>query len=106
MTSIHWSPPDVIGDILAEASRPAAAEPVAIHVRPEIHELIHRQEQTRRCALAGAGLRLVVDQEIPAVPGYEIHRAAPPDRAAAVAGCRPARTRGTVVTARVPVPAR
>jgi hypothetical protein len=87
MAITHWAPPDVIGDILSEARWPDAAEPVAVHVRPELYALICRQSGTRsaddaaRCT-AGRwdGIRLVVDDEMPATPGYEIHRAEPRDR--------------------------
>lgn len=81
------APPDVIGDILSEARWPDAAEPVAVHVRPELYALICRQSGKGSADDAGRcnngpwdGIRLVVDDEMPATPGYEIHRAEPRDR--------------------------
>jgi hypothetical protein len=73
MTTVHWAPPDICGDLIREALRADAAEPVVIHVRPEI--------QARVSQGAGAtGIRWAVDAHIPASPGYEIHRAAPAAR--------------------------
>jgi hypothetical protein len=72
MAHIHWTKPDVAGVILAEAVRPDAARPVAVHVRPEIYDLV---------AGRWSGIPLVVDDSIPARPGYEIHRAVAPARA-------------------------
>lgn len=86
MVCTHWAPPDVIGDILSEAMRPDAAEPVAVHVRPGLYALICRQCGTDKAGAARCtagpwdGIRLVVDDDMPAIPGYEIHRAAPRDR--------------------------
>ncbi|MGY1710796.1 hypothetical protein ACI8AC_14925 [Geodermatophilus sp. SYSU D00758] len=72
MTAIPQSDTDVSEQLLAEARRPGAAEPVAIHVRPELHGRM-------RTAAVGSDppLPVVVDDDIPAFPGYEIHRAAP-----------------------------
>ena len=85
MSSMHWMPPDIGGDILVEAMRSDVAEAVAIHVRPELHVLISRQSEVappRRppgvASATWAGIRFVVDDQIPASPGYEIHRAPPP----------------------------
>jgi hypothetical protein len=72
MASIHWATPDIAGDILAEAVRPDAARPVSVHVRPELHHLV---------AGRWHGIPLVVDDAIPAFPGYEVHRAVAPGRA-------------------------
>jgi hypothetical protein len=78
MTQIHSITPDIVRDILAEARRPDAAEAVAVHVRPEIHALIRRQVQDE--GDERIGIRLVVDDTIPASPGYEVHRAVAPSR--------------------------
>jgi hypothetical protein len=88
MTTAHWSSPRICGDLLAEAARPDAAEPVAIHVRSALHALICRQSGSTGAVLSAAGpagpteIRLVVDDELPAAPGYEVHRAIPHSRAA------------------------
>jgi hypothetical protein len=89
MTTSHWPASDVCGDLLAEALRPGTAEPVAIHLRPALHVLIRRQDPSAAAEPVGggaagrlAGIRLVVDDGIPAAPGYEIHRAVPRSRAA------------------------
>ena len=73
MARTHWSAPDVSSDILAEALRPDAAPPVAIHIRPEIRAHLCVQAADRL-----NGIPLVVDDRIPSHPGYEIHRAAAP----------------------------
>jgi hypothetical protein len=59
MARIHWTTPDVAGDILAEAARPDAPRPVSVHVRPEIHGLV---------AGRWHGIPLAVDDSIPATP--------------------------------------
>jgi hypothetical protein len=79
------SPIVTTGDILAEAWRPGTAEPVAVHVRPEVlarlraHTIIDRSSGAWRDGPRppAARLPLVVDDRIPAAPGYEIHRASP-----------------------------
>ena len=76
MARTHWSAPDVAADILAEALRPDAAPPVAIHVRPEIQARIRAQAGDAADRLDG--IPLVVDDRIPSDPGYEIHRAVAP----------------------------
>jgi hypothetical protein len=85
MAGQHWVPPDICSAILSEATRSDAAEAVAIHVRPEIHAIICRQaaadpdpSTAGDSTCACTGIRLVVDGRIPALPGYEIHRAVPP----------------------------
>ncbi len=79
--------PDVIGhdvlrDILSEAWRRGAAEPIAIHVRPEVHGVIAGCALPTTCPpplpVSPRRVPLVVDDGIPPVPGFEIHRAAPP----------------------------
>ena len=77
MARTHWSAPDIGADILAEALRPDAAPPVAIHVRPEIEAHI-RVQAGDAAADRLAGIPLVVDDRIPSDPGYEIHRAVAP----------------------------
>lgn len=78
----HWAEPDFVGDIRAVARR-AGPDPVEIRIRPELHHRLVRQ-MTAAGALDGGsltdldGVRLVVDEEIPVFPGYEIHRV-PPD---------------------------
>ena len=71
----RWSTRSLCGDILAEAYRPDAAPPVAVHVRPELCELL-LEEPTG--STPPTSLPLVVDDDIPTAPGYEIHRAPPP----------------------------
>jgi hypothetical protein len=85
MARIHWAPPDMSADILREARRPDAAEPVSVHVRPEVHAVICQElgaDPATGTVPAWNGIRLVVDDSIPAVPGFEIHRAAAPERLA------------------------
>jgi hypothetical protein len=76
-------PPGVAGDILKEAWRPGVDEPVTIHVRPAVHArlLAEPGAAARRNAIAGGPRRIpvVVDDEIPAAPGYEIHRHVGPE---------------------------
>jgi hypothetical protein len=67
----HWAVPDIAGDILAIARRAGAAEPVEIRVRPEVHQDLGGQ--------AGGpadldGIPLVVDDQLPSFPGFEVHR--------------------------------
>jgi hypothetical protein len=76
MTILHWSPPDTRGDILAEALRAGAAEPVAVHVRPELFARLGPVPLREVTGLPT--IPLVVDDQLPRVPGYEVHRAAPP----------------------------
>ncbi len=74
----HWSPPDIPGVIPAEAWRPGVAEPVAIHVRPELHARLRSPgTPDHGTAHETIGIPVVIDQAIPAAPGYEIHRAGP-----------------------------
>ncbi|MCV2489608.1 hypothetical protein OF117_09540 [Geodermatophilus sp. YIM 151500] len=73
--------PDVVGDILREAWRPDVPAPVSLHVRPEVHARMLAQGSPRTDEV-GADVPVVVDDEIPAQPGYEIHRAPPPGAAA------------------------
>ena len=88
-TTTHPAHPHMVEDILAAARRPGAAEPTAIHVRCAIHARLLQEadapvvveEGERITALDG--IRLVVDEELPASPGYEIHRACAPSPAAA-----------------------
>ena len=83
MTTAHWSPPDVVGDILATARRPGLTEPVAVHVRPELLPLIRGHADSSTPATTGevvarsAGIPFVVDDDIPGFPGFEVHRAPP-----------------------------
>ncbi len=65
---------DLRGDILAEAYRPETAAPVAIHVRPELGHLLHADPSG---VLPPTPLPLVVDDDVPASPGYEIYREPP-----------------------------
>jgi hypothetical protein len=68
-------------DILAEAWRPGAAEPIAVHVTPG---MLTRMRGGSPSADGGAGagllvrgLPLVADERVPDAPGYEVHRAPP-----------------------------
>lgn len=82
MSVVHWSPPDTLGDILRQAWRPGVAQPTAIHVRPEVHtRMLARMTTTARTLALGAGcigdpqrLPLIIDDDLPDYPGYEIHR--------------------------------
>ena len=65
---------DLRGDILTEAYRPDAAAPVAIHVRPELADLLRAEPAGHR---PPTPLPLVVDADLPASPGYEVHREPP-----------------------------
>jgi len=86
----HWSRPDPVGDILATAWSPTAAEPREIRVRPEIHHLILAEldpaerllVQQRGTLGSPIALPLVVDPALPASPGFEIVRARPAAAAA------------------------
>ena len=86
----HWARPDPVGDILATAWSPTAAEPREIRVRPEIHHLILAElDPAERALVAERGtlgspiaLPLVVDPGLPASPGFEIVRARPSAAAA------------------------
>lgn len=81
----HWVRPDPVGDILAAAWNPAAAEPREIRVRPELHRCILAElDPADRALVEERGLLgspvaipLVVDAQLPAFPGFEIVRARP-----------------------------
>ena len=80
MTIQHWLPPDVRGDILAAALRPDAAAPLVVHVRPEVRDRMGpRPLSADPTARDGAGpcIPVVVDDELPRSPGYEVHRVPP-----------------------------
>ncbi|TYP88502.1 hypothetical protein [Blastococcus xanthinilyticus] len=77
MTTAHWSAPDIAGDILAAAHRPGLPEPVAVHVRPELRARLCGADGADELVTSLAGVPFVVDEEIPGVPGFEIHRAPP-----------------------------
>jgi hypothetical protein len=79
-STAHWGAPHMAEDILAAARRPGAAEPTEIHVRAALYK---RLLQEPRALVLLDGIRLVVDEELPAFPGYEIHRACAPARGAA-----------------------
>lgn len=77
-------PADTPQDILSEAWRDGAAEPVSIHVRPELHARLLAQRGCTPLRVVPqdevrprARLSVVIDEEIPIAPGYEIHRAPP-----------------------------
>jgi hypothetical protein len=77
---------DVSADILAEAWREGTATPAVIHVRPELHARLGSPSEFLRpghpspisSTPSGTGVPLVVDEEIPLAPGFEVHRV-PPD---------------------------
>ncbi|MGY1683209.1 hypothetical protein [Geodermatophilus sp. SYSU D01176] len=77
------APADTPGDLLREAWRPGTAEPVAIHVRPELCARLLRSRRTRPRSCPAAGpfpprrIPLLVDDRIPAAPGFEVHRVPP-----------------------------
>ena len=81
----HWEKPDPVGDILAIALNPAAAEPREIRVRPEVFDYILAEldpgeraaVEERRVLGSPIAIPVVVDAELPAFPGFEIVRALP-----------------------------
>lgn len=85
MTVVHWRSPNALADILAEAWRPDAAEPRAIHVRPEVAiRMAARMTAGERAVVLQRGtvghpigVLLVIDGTLPDFPGYEIHRSQP-----------------------------
>jgi hypothetical protein len=82
-TVYHWLAPDIRGDVLAVARQAGTAEPVEIRVRPEMYARIVQQARDEAVAdrdvLTVLGdIPLVVDADLPAFPGYEIHRAPVP----------------------------
>ncbi len=88
-TTAHWAAPHMIEDIVASARRPGAAEPTEIHVSAALYARLLREPDVlvvldeRQGISALDGIRLVVDEELPAFPGYEIHRACGSVRGAA-----------------------
>jgi len=77
----HWVAPDMLGDILAIAREAGAASPVEIHMRLQVHDRLAKRAPDATGAAPGTlsdlgGIPVVVDEGIPAFPGYEIHRAA------------------------------
>ena len=86
----HWGRPDPVGDILATAWSPAAAEPREIRVRPEVRRSILAElDPVERALVEERGvlgspvaIPLVVDIRLPAFPGFEIVRARPHTAAA------------------------
>jgi hypothetical protein len=86
----HWSRPDPVGDILATAWSPGAAEPREIRLRPEVFACILGElDPTERALVAErrvlgspVAIPLVVDAELPAFPGFEVVRARPHTAAA------------------------
>jgi hypothetical protein len=86
----HWARPDPVGDILATAWSPAAAEPREIRVRPEVRRSILAEldpveralVEERRLLGSPIAIPLVVDAQLPAFPGFEIVRARPHTAAA------------------------
>jgi hypothetical protein len=81
MTIQHWSPPDIRRDILAAALRWDAADPVAVHVRPEVRARMGPGPLSRPPRTGtgqGDDIPVVVDDQLPRAPGYEVHRVAPP----------------------------
>ena len=77
------APADTPGDLLREAWRPGTAEPVAIHVRPELCARLLRSRRTHPRSFPAPRpfpprrIPLVVDDGIPAAPGFEVHRVPP-----------------------------
>jgi hypothetical protein len=86
----HWRRPDPVGDILATAWSSAAAEPREIRVRPEVYHCIlieldpveRALVEERRLLGSPHALPLVVDAQLPLLPGFEIVRARPQATAA------------------------
>ena len=83
-TTPHWAAPHMVEDILATARRPGVAEPSEIHIRSALHLRLLREPgapvavDDERAISTLDGIRLVVDDDLPAFPGYEIHRACAP----------------------------
>jgi hypothetical protein len=76
-TGGHWHPPDIPGDILAAAFGPGLPAPASIHVRPELAARMDGVSAVPRPRTEHAGsVPVVVDDQIPMFPGYEIHRRA------------------------------
>jgi hypothetical protein len=77
----HWAPPDPLGDILAIAWRPGAAPPREVHVRAEVRDRVLAQlpptERGRGLVGGPADVPLVLDEQLPACPGFEVVRARP-----------------------------
>jgi hypothetical protein len=81
----HWGRPDPVGDILAIAWSPTAAEPREIRVRPEVlQSILAELDPAERVLVEERGvlgspiaIPLVVDAGLPAFPGFEIVRARP-----------------------------
>ncbi len=93
-TGGHWTAPRVIEDVLAAARQSGAAEPTEIHVRSELHTRMLQEAAAhdvpvrvneRRDITHLDGIPLVVDEALPAFPGYEIHRVCVPVVRAAAA---------------------
>jgi hypothetical protein len=88
-TTPHWAVPHMSEDILATARRPGSAEPTEIHVRSAILARL-MQDPVAPAAVDAQrgtgfldGIPLVVDEDVPACPGYEVHRACGTTRPAA-----------------------
>ena len=77
MTIQHWLPADVRGDILAAALRSDAAAPLVVHVRPEVHARMGSGPLSADPTGQGTCIPVVVDDELPRAPGYEVHRVPP-----------------------------
>lgn len=81
-TTAHWTAPHMAEDILAAARRPGSAEPTEIHVRSAIHARLLQEMAApvvldeQRTIGTLDGIQLVVDEELPAFPGFEVHRRA------------------------------
>jgi hypothetical protein len=79
-TTPHWATPHMVEDILAAARRPGVAEPTEIRIRAALYA---RLLQEPDALVLLDGIPLVVDDQLPAFPGFEIHRACAPARGAA-----------------------
>jgi len=77
----HWAPPAPLGDILAVAWRPGAAPPREIRARSEVYARVLAElppEERSRPVLGGpVGVPLVLDDDLPGYPGFEVVRARP-----------------------------
>jgi hypothetical protein len=78
--------PHTLDDLLDAARGVGAAEPNQIRVRPELSARMQREAAWSRVpvtvdgrgGVSGLdGIPVAVDPELPAFPGYEIHRAGP-----------------------------
>jgi hypothetical protein len=78
--------PHTVDDVLAAARSPGAAEPSEIHVRAALYAQMRREVVAGHAPVTADadgeishldGIPVLVDEGLPAFPGYEIHRTRP-----------------------------